>query len=54
MGAVYLGRNIFAGADIAYHFSSSSIGFGLVAGGTRTKSRCRTMPNTEMNASQDA
>ncbi|MCH8466601.1 MAG: hypothetical protein LAT78_08555 [Roseinatronobacter sp.] len=46
LGAVYLGRNIFGGADVGYNFSSSQIDFGLVAGGTQTKSRFRTIPNT--------
>jgi hypothetical protein len=42
VGAAYLGRNMLAGADFGYNFSSRNIDFGLSAGATRTKSKTKT------------
>jgi hypothetical protein len=49
MDAVYLGRNIFGRADVGHYLSSSRLDFGLVARGTRTKSRFETIQIPQMN-----
>jgi hypothetical protein len=53
LGAVYLGNNIFGGADVGYNFSSSNLDFGLVVGGTRTKSRFETIQIPQMNGAYE-